>query len=72
MTDITSAHRDLEILTQLNEDYLASDQNGDVQRYGEMLAEDFTASLPDLVLRDKKQFLKLMAAPRPFIELKAP
>ena len=72
MTDITSAHRDLEILTQLNEDYLASDQNGDVQRYGEMLAEDFTASLPDLLLRDKKQFLKLMAAPRPFIELKAP
>ena len=59
-------------MTQLNEDYLASDQNGDVQRYGEMLAEDFTASLPDLLLRDKKQFLKLMAAPRPFIELKAP
>ena len=72
MTDITSAHRDLEILTQLNEDYLASDQNGDVQRYGEMLAEDFTASLPDLLLRDKKQFLRLMAAPRPFTELKAP
>lgn len=72
MTDTTSTHQNLEIFDPLNEDYLASDQNGDVQRYGEMLAEDFTASLPDLLLRDKKQFLKLMAAPRPFIELKAP
>jgi hypothetical protein len=32
---------------QLNADYLASDQNGDVQRYGQILAEDFMSSLPD-------------------------
>jgi hypothetical protein len=31
---------------QLNADYLASDQNGDVQRYGQILAEDFMSSLP--------------------------
>ena len=29
------------------------------------------ASLPDFLLRDKKQFLDMMAAPRPFTELKA-
>src|SRR5205823_66589 len=39
--------------------------------YGPTLAEDFMASLPDFLLRDKKQFLEMMAAPRPFTELKA-
>src|SRR4029077_7768208 len=33
--------------------------------------EDFMSSLPDFLLRDKKQFLDMMAAPRPFAELKA-
>jgi len=28
------------------------------------------ASLPDFLLRDKKHFLDMMAAPRPFTELK--
>ena len=41
---------------QLNADYLASDQNGDVQRYGQILAEDFMSSLPEFLLRNKKQF----------------
>ena len=71
MADTTNTQRDLEILTQLNADYLASDQKGDVQRYEQILAEDFMASLPDYLLRDKKQFLQMMAAPRPFTELKA-
>ena len=57
MKDTESTQSDLEILTQLNADYLASDQNGDVQRYGQILAEDFMSSLPDLLLRNKKQFL---------------
>jgi ketosteroid isomerase-like protein len=63
--------RDIEILTQLNADYLASDQKGDVRRYEQILAEDFMASLPDFRLRDKKQFLEMMAEPRPFTDLKA-
>ena len=46
---------------QLNADYLASDQNGDVQRYGQILAEDFMSSLLDFLL---------MTVPRPFTELK--
>jgi ketosteroid isomerase-like protein len=55
----------------LNADFLASAQNGDVRRFEQILAEDFMASLPDFLLRDKKQFLDMMAAPRPFAELKA-
>ena len=43
---------------------------GDVQRYGQILAEDFMSSLPDFLLRNKKQFLEMMTAPRPFTELK--
>jgi ketosteroid isomerase-like protein len=71
MTGPTDDQRDIEILTQLNTDYLASDQNGDVRRYEQILAEDFMASLPDFRLRDKKQFLEMMAEPRPFTDLKA-
>jgi ketosteroid isomerase-like protein len=62
---------DLEILAKLNATYLASDQNSDVERYEEILADDFTASLPDYKLRDREQFLELIAAPRPFAELAA-
>ena len=54
MKDTKSTQSDLEILTQLNADYLASDQNGDVQRYGQILAEDFMSSLPDCLLRNKE------------------
>ena len=70
MKDTKSTQSDLEILTQLNADYLDSDQNGDVQRYEQILAEDFMSSLPDCLLRNKKRFLEMMAAPRPFTELK--
>jgi ketosteroid isomerase-like protein len=51
----------------LNADFLALILNGDVRRFEQMLAEDFMASLPDFL----KQFLGLMAPPRPFTELKA-
>lgn len=71
MADTTKSKTDLEILSQLNADDPASDQNDDAQRYKEILAEDFMASLPDFLLRDKKQFLEMMAAPRPFTELMA-
>src|SRR5215472_16761474 len=71
MPDTTNTKSDLEILTQLNADFLASVRNGDVRRFEQILAEDFMASLPDFLLSDKKQFLDMMAAPRPFGELKA-
>jgi ketosteroid isomerase-like protein len=70
---MTSPERDLstdeKILRQLNDDYIHSDQNSDVARYGEFLAEDFTASLPDLVFRNRQEFLDLIAQPRPFTGL---
>jgi hypothetical protein len=71
MPNTTHTKSELEILRQLNADFLASIQNGDERRFEQILAEDFMASLPDFLLRDKKQFLDMMAAPRPFAELKA-
>ena len=47
MPDTTNTKSDLEILTQLNADFVASAQNGDVRRFEQTLAEDFMASLPE-------------------------
>ena len=55
MPDTTNTKSDLEILTQLNADFLASVQNGGVRRFEQILAEDFMVSLPDFLLRDKKE-----------------
>jgi len=55
---------DDKILRQLSDDYIHSDQNSDVARYEEFLAEDFTATLPDLVFRNRQEFLDLIAQPR--------
>ena len=38
MPDTTNTKSDLEILTQLNADFVASAQNGDVRRYEQILA----------------------------------
>ena len=54
---------DLEALTALNRDYIHSVQHGDVQRFDEILAEDFLCSNPDGSLVDKKQFLAQTARP---------
>jgi hypothetical protein len=51
MSGNTKNQEDLEVLQQLNSGYLNSDQHGDVKWYSAVLAEDFTASLPDLLLR---------------------
>jgi hypothetical protein len=67
----TDTKADLKILTDLNANYLRSDQNGDVKWYSEILADDFMATLPDLQFRNKKEFLEMMAQPRGFTELTA-
>jgi len=54
---------DLDTLTALNRDYIAAVQNGDVRRFGELLAEDFLCSNPDGSLVDKQQFLAQTARP---------
>src|SRR4051794_35987577 len=58
-----SMSTDLEILTALNRDYIASVQNGDVRRFDEILAEDFLCSNPDGSLVDRQQFLAQTARP---------
>src|ERR1700749_3842130 len=60
---------DLRTLNQLNMDYLSSDQNSNVARYEEFLAPEFTASLPDFNIYDRKTFLEMIAKPRPFTDL---
>ena len=59
----TATQDDIEILTALNRDYIASVQNGDVRRFDEILAADFLCSNPDATLVDRKQFLAQTARP---------
>jgi hypothetical protein len=51
MPGTTNTKSDLQLLTQLNADFLASTLNGDVRRFEQILAEDFMVSLPDFLLR---------------------
>jgi ketosteroid isomerase-like protein len=54
---------DLDELTRLNRDYVDSVQNGDVNRFEEILAPEFYCSNPDKSLVDRAGFLKQTAAP---------
>jgi ketosteroid isomerase-like protein len=54
---------DLDELTVLNRDYVASVQNCDVQRFDQILAGDFYCSNPDKSLVDRAGFLKQTAVP---------
>src|SRR3954464_9940294 len=58
-----NAQRDLKTLTALNRDFTASAQNGDVNRFEAIVADDFMMSTPDGSLLDKAEFLKLTAQP---------
>jgi len=59
----TETQTDIGALTALNREYIHSVQHGDVQRFDEVLAEDFLCSNPDGSLVDKKQFLAQTARP---------
>src|SRR5438046_5295459 len=63
MTTDTATRGDLDVLTALNRDYIHSVQHRDVQRFDEILAEDFLCSNPDGSLVDKDQFLAQTARP---------
>jgi len=54
---------DLEILVQLNQDYIHSVQTSDVRRFEEILADDFLCSLPEGSLIDRQRFLEHTALP---------
>src|SRR6201996_6650405 len=63
--------KDIDELTALNRDYVASVQNGDVKRFDEILAQDFYCTNPDKSLVDRAAFLKQTAIPVKIKGLKA-
>jgi ketosteroid isomerase-like protein len=65
------AASDLDTLTQLNADYIASVQAGDVRRFDEILADDFLCSNPDGMLIDRAAFLQQTAQPVKIADLAA-
>ncbi|WP_406274405.1 nuclear transport factor 2 family protein [Actinacidiphila glaucinigra] len=67
-TDTEQSIEDLRILEQLNNDYVHADQFNDVQRFSELLGEDFVVQTPG-VTRDRAEFLEYIAKPRPFKDL---
>jgi ketosteroid isomerase-like protein len=62
---------DEEALTALNTDYINAVQNGDVQRFDQILAGEFYASNPDGSLVDRAGFLAQTAKPVTIKGLKA-
>jgi ketosteroid isomerase-like protein len=62
---------DLTTLLSLNEDYIRSVQNSDVERFEEILSDDFLCSLPDGSLIDRKRFLEQTALPVKISNLEA-
>jgi ketosteroid isomerase-like protein len=63
MPTATATGTDLAILNDLNRDYINSVQHSDVQRFDEILADDFLCSNPDGTLIDRAAFLEQTARP---------
>ncbi len=59
----TVSKSDLDVLLDLNRDYIQSVQHSDVRRFEEILAEDFLCSNPDGSLVDRTAFLEQTARP---------
>jgi ketosteroid isomerase-like protein len=66
-----AAQSDHDVLGQLNRDYITSVQNSDVQRFEQILADDFFCSNPDGSLVDRAAFLRQTAKPVTIANLKA-
>jgi len=67
MTSTDSIARDTSDLTalrELNQAYLDSVRLGDVERFRQLLADDFQGSTPAGEILDKSQFLERTAGPR--------
>ena len=71
MQTATVAGADVQILQQLNRDYIMSVQIADVRRFDEILAEEFYCSNPDGSLVDRKGFLDQTARPVTISNLEA-
>lgn len=66
----TTEPEDLAILAQLNRDYLHADQTNDVERFRELLAEDFIMQLEGVTYQ-YDEYLEFIAEPRLFRDLSA-
>jgi ketosteroid isomerase-like protein len=69
-TSITTA-ADVATLLALNEDYLQAVRTSDVQRFREILADDFLCSLPDGSHIDRNIFLDRIKSPATIFDLQA-
>jgi ketosteroid isomerase-like protein len=63
--------KDIEDLTELNQDYIDSVQNCDIKRFDVILAADFYCTNSDKSLVDRAAFLKQTAVPPPIWNLQA-
>ncbi len=71
MTTAAVSESDLQILADLNRDYIDSVQRSDVSRFDEILADDFLCSNPDGSLVDRAAFLAQTAKPVAITNLRA-
>jgi ketosteroid isomerase-like protein len=62
---------DVEALRELNDSFLDAVKMGDVDRFRELLADDFLCSVADGSMLDKREFLDLTAGPRTLRHLSA-
>ena len=60
-----ASNTDLEVLLELNRNYVRSALESDVRWYAENLSEDFYITAPDGVLLNREAFLKRIANPYP-------
>ena len=61
---MTTTATDLALLEDLNQAYLDSVRTGDVERFRELLADDFQCSTPAGEILNKTQFLARTAGPQ--------
>jgi len=66
-----ASRSDLDMLLDLNRDYIRSVQTSDVRRFNEILADDFLCSSPDGSLIDRDAFLAQTARPVSISDLEA-
>jgi ketosteroid isomerase-like protein len=71
MPTTTASVSDLDVLLGLNRDYIRSVQESDVNRFDEILADDFLCSNPDGSLVDRAAFLEQTARPVAISSLEA-
>ena len=71
MATTNASGSELDTLADLNRDYVRSVQNSDVQRFDEILADDFLCSNPDGSLVDREAFLEQTAKPVGITNLEA-